>query len=109
MLRASAHKFEAKVALRALTDAGVELGVADSRELLAAADAAVLRDVDEIEVARSNLVSAVGEQGAVRAFATAGNFEMMNRLLDALGVGPPDRVMDLAAEIGVVVPNHFAG
>jgi len=108
MLRASATNFGVDANLRALTDAGIDLGVTGARELLAAADATVLRDTDEIEVARAELVAAVGEPGAIRAFATAGNFEMMNRLLDALGVGPLKGVLPLADEIGVVVPDHFA-
>jgi len=108
MLRASAPNFDAEPNLRALTDAGVDLGVAGSRELLGAVDASVLRDNDEIETARTELVATVGEPAAVRAFATAGNFEMMNRLLDALGVGPHKGVLPLADEIGVVVPDHFA-
>jgi len=108
MLRASAPNFDVEPNLRALSDAGVDLGVAGSRELLGAVDAAVLRDSDEIESARAELVAALGEPATVRAFATAGNFEMMNRLLDALGVGPHKGVLPLAAEIGVVVPDHFA-
>ena len=68
----------------------------------------MLRDADEIETARVDLVQAIGEPAAVRAFATAGNFQMMNRLLDGLGVGPHERFHSLAPELDVVIPDHFA-
>lgn len=68
----------------------------------------MLGDHHEIDEARANLVRVAGTAAAVRAFATAGNFQMMNRLLDGLGVGPHERFLPLAAEIGVTVPDHFA-
>ena len=105
MLRASAPKFGVEANLRALTDAGTDLGVTSARELLAAADAAVLRDTDEIEVARADLLTTVGEPGAVRAFATAGNFEMMNRVAEGTGIPVPaqsiDRMRDTIADLGI--------
>ena len=68
----------------------------------------MLRDTDEIEPARTELVTALGEPAAIRAFATAGNFQMMNRLLDGLGVGPHQRFHSLAPELDVEIPDHFA-
>ena len=79
-----------------LLDAGLELR--------AFTDAAVLRDPHERDIALHALIEAVGEPGARRAAATAGNFEMMNRLLDGIGVGPPDGFVAIAPEIGVAWP-----
>lgn len=84
------------------------MGTRNARELIAATDAAVLRDPDEIAAARTALVAALGKDRAIRTFATAGNFEMMNRLLDGLGVGPAEVFRPLAEEIGVAIPTHFA-
>ena len=82
--------------------------MAHAAVLLAATDAAVLRDADEIEPARDDLVAAMGDAAARRAFATAGNFQMMNRLLDGLGVGPHERFHSMAPLLGVEIPTHFA-
>ena len=76
------------------------------RELLAAVDAAVLRDDWEIESARSQLIDAVGEPGAFRAFSVAASFEMMNRIMDAVGAPPKGFADDLPEAIGVPWPPH---
>ncbi len=108
MLRASSPHFGAPANLAGIGNAAIDVGVRHSAELLAATDAAVLRDELELPDARAQLVEAVGEAAAVKAFAVAGNFEMMNRLLDALGVGPMGPAVNLAGELGVEIPNHFA-
>ena len=82
--------------------------VRGDRVLGALTDAAVLRDADEMEVARSRAIAELGEPTTVRALAVAGNFEMMNRLLDAIGVGPPKGMRGLGDEIGVPLPARFA-
>ena len=71
-------------------------------------DAAVLRDPDEMPVARARAVEELGPATTVRALAVAGNFEMMNRLLDAIGVGPPRATHDIGEAIGVPLPARFA-
>jgi hypothetical protein len=73
------------------------------RELRDLTDAAVLRDPHERDIALPALVAAAGEPGAVRAAAVAGNFEMMNRLLDGIGVGPGG-MASIAVELGVTYP-----
>ena len=42
------------------------------------------------------------------AAAVAANFEMMNRLLDAVGVGPSRQMLPIGDEIGVPLPARFA-
>lgn len=101
MLRASSQALGHEVAIRGAADATVDPLTPAGRALVAFTDAAVLRDVHEIDGARAELVSAVGPDGAARAASVAGNFELMNRLLDGMGVGPPERAMHLADELGV--------
>ena len=100
MLRASSEKQSLPLELASIGNPVVDSGVRAGAELLAAVDAAVLRDDLELAEAREALVAAVGEAGAVRAFATAGNFEMMNRLLDAQGVMPGEDIRSIGDEIG---------
>lgn len=94
------------MALGAIADPSVDSEVAGGGELMAAVDAAVLRDHHELPEARSALIAAVGEAAAVRAFATTGNFEMMNRLLDGLGVMPAPASRGIGAELGVPFVAH---
>lgn len=64
-------------------------------------DAVVLRDDDELTVARDRLVAAVSDVSAARACAVIANFELMNRLLDGIGAEPMASTVELAPEIGV--------
>ena len=108
MLRGSSPHFGPAANIAGIGKVSIDVGVSHSAELIAATDAAVLRDELELSDARTQLVEAVGEAAAVKTFAVAGNFEMMNRLLDALGVGPMGPAVALAGELGVEIPNHFA-
>ena len=60
----------------------------------------------EIGQARDELVRAMGPAAAVRAFAVAGNFEMMNRLLDGQGVLPGVAGRSIGDEIGYPFVDH---
>lgn len=100
MLRVSSEHLDRAADLGALSDASVDPVTPGGRQLMAFTDAAVLGDDLELPTATERLVAAVGPAGAVRAAAIAANFQMMNRMLDAIGVdygGSPD----LAADIGV--------
>lgn len=77
-------------------------------ELVAFTDAAVLRDGHEMPEARTALRRAAGEAAVIRAAAVAGNFQMMNRLLDAIGVPVRRSGMRLADELGLTVPDHLS-
>lgn len=106
MLRASSKKQGLPLRLGAISNPTIDSGVEGGSELLAAADAAVLRDDHEIAEARAALVVSLGEARAVRAFATAGNFEMMNRLLDGQGVMPGSDNRSIGDEIGFPFVEH---
>lgn len=90
--------------LKAIGDSMQDPQLEAGSELRALTDAAVLRDPDERDSALGALVAVAGEAAALRAAATAGNFEMMNRLLDANGVGPTAALAAIAPEISVVWP-----
>lgn len=109
MLRASSALVGPPARLRGILDLRVDSGVAAASELLAFADAAVLADPHEMALARARLLAAIGEPGTVRAAACAGNFQMMNRLLDAIGAPIGAAGRHLAAELGVSVPEHLLG
>jgi len=107
MLRASATSTGRQADLRALVDPMRPSLLPAGSELLAFTDAAVLRDADEMPVARQALLEVAGPAAVVRAAAVAGNFEMMNRLLDAIGVAVRGPSLALADELGLRVPDHL--
>jgi hypothetical protein len=100
-LREGSKAHNVPVDLHAVRDARIDPLLPSGRELLAVADAVALWDHDEMPIARAALVDAVGEAGAVRAMGVAGNYAMMNRVLD--GVGNPIRAKleAMADELGV--------
>ncbi|MGI9601026.1 MAG: hypothetical protein ACR2QE_04020 [Acidimicrobiales bacterium] len=105
MLRGSADANNTPIDLAAIKDESIDPapGVAAGRQLRNLVDAIVLRDRDERSTALAELTAEVGEAGAVRAAAVTGNFEMMNRLMDGIGVGAAPELAPLAAEIGVTL------
>ncbi|MGY9073758.1 MAG: hypothetical protein ACKVHU_12540 [Acidimicrobiales bacterium] len=105
MLRASCKNANRPHNLGAIGNPTVDSLLQGGAELLASVDAAVLRDDHEIEEARAALVERLGEAKAVRVFAVAGNFEMMNRLVDGLGVQPTKASQSIAGDVGVPY-NH---
>ena len=104
MLRASAEATHQPYDLRGVTDPMVDPLLPYGCELRALTDAAVLRDPYERDIALENLIDVAGADAARRAAATAGNFEMMNRLLDGIGVGPNDHMVGLASDLGIAWP-----
>lgn len=107
MLRASSDRTGRPSDLHAVVDPMRDPLVPAGPQLLAFADAAVLRDPDEMPTARQALLDAAGPEGVVRAAAVAGNFDMMNRLLDATGVVVPKRMAVVADELGLRLPDHL--
>lgn len=104
MLRASVTATGQQVNLRAVTDDVCDPVLEWGRQLRALTDAAVLRDEDERDIALGELVDVAGENAALRAAATAGCFEMMNRILDGTGVAPDPGFAEIAGELGVSWP-----
>ncbi len=107
MLRASADKTGRIHDLRAVVDPMADSLLPAGPELSAFTDAAVLRDDHEMPAARMALMEVAGEAAVIRAAAVAGNFQMMNRLLDAIGVRVHRGGMALADELGLTVPVHL--
>ena len=111
MLRASIehpdNHFEVGLTPTAILAGSGPTGVAESDAIMAFVDAVVLRDAEEYPGARAALERRIGRPATDRAAMVAGNFSMMNRALDAVGA-PVDRASEgLAAEIGVVIPDHL--
>jgi hypothetical protein len=108
MLRVSARKTGQEVDVTALVDPTVNSLIPFGAELLAFVDAVIGEGRDEpISTARTILLDTAGEAATIRAAAVAGNFQMMNRILDAIGVGVRRSGMKLAAELGLLVPQHL--
>ena len=107
MLRVSSKRTDRPVDLRAIVDPFADPLLACGAELLAFADAAVLRDAEEMPGAREALRRVAGDEAVVRAAGCAGNFQMMNRLLDAIGVRVNEAGLGLATELGIDVPEHL--
>ena len=90
--------------LGGVRDGAVDPLVPAGREIVAATDAAVLFDADEVPAARAALLAAVGDAGTVRVMAAAGNYQMMNRVLDGVGNPVAAGLASIAAELGVAYP-----
>lgn len=107
MLRVSLGQNERDLAPRPIIDGCGDCQVAHADEIMALVDAAVLRDDDEYPDARIRAELALGRAGADRIAMVAGNFEMMNRLLDAIGAPVRRPLHTLAQEMGLHVPDHL--
>ncbi len=107
MLRASAIHTNRSFSLEAIVDPAIDPHLTWGRELLAFTDGAVGRDQETMASARAALAAAGGRDAVVRAAACVGNFQMMNRLLDALGVRVDRKGVALAQKLGIDVPEHL--
>lgn len=84
MLSWSIEETNAQVELKAITDPALDPLIPGGKELLGYVDA-VLGDGD-IAGSRASVISAMGQSAAVDAAAVIGNFEMMNRIADGVGM-----------------------
>jgi hypothetical protein len=100
MLRASAQATGISIDLRAIGDRGSDSGRSDGAALLGFTDALVGRTTD-LAAARQRLIDELGVDAVAPAAAAAGNFEMMNRVVDAVGVSVPPSMWAIAPEIGL--------
>jgi len=85
MLRASALDTRRTFDLTAIAHPDRDSRLSAGRELLRFVTALVVAGED-LSGARERLSNLVGVAGVIRAAAVAGNFQMMNRLVDATGV-----------------------
>ncbi len=85
MLRASAQQTGRRVELSAITHPGRDSLLPAGSELVEFVTA-LIRETANLPGERERLTRAVGSAGLVRAAAVTGNFQMMNRLVDATGV-----------------------
>lgn len=102
MLRASAHATGTPVELRAITDRSDDPLIEAGCELLAFVTA-LIHDDAALSGARAALRDAAGLDAVVRASAVAGNFQMMNRLVDATGVPIGASLRAIAPDLGLDV------
>lgn len=100
MLGASTQATGVRIDLRSIGDRRRHPGRDDASVLLRFTDALVGRTAD-LDDARDGVVNVIGVDAVAVASAAAGNFEMMNRIVDATGVPVAARMWDLAAELGV--------
>lgn len=84
MLRWSAHDTGRWVDLAGIVDGRVEPGVSGGRELAALGRAAAGNRVDRTPL--EAVSAAIGAPAALDAAAVAANFEIMNRVVDAVGL-----------------------
>ena len=105
MLRWSVSSTQGNLDLTGIADPMIDPLVPAGRELLALTDAVVLRDEEERDAALEGLLPLVGTAGAVRAAAVIGTFEMMNRNLDGMGIGPSEASAAIAPDLGVPWPQ----
>ena len=84
-----------------------DTGVPAGAELMAFTDAVVLHDPFEYPTAHLALRRAIGGAATDRAAMIAGNFSMMNRVLDAVGAPVHPSSTSMAEAIGVEIPAHL--
>lgn len=101
MLRASAHMNNANLNLKAVGDSQLDPNLPTGSQLLAFADAIYEGNADAIARTRQELQDVAGVDGAARAALVIGNFEMMNRILDATGVPVPVSMGAITTELGI--------
>ena len=104
MLRASLRETGTEIDLRSLGNASIDPGRSDAAALIRFTSALVSRTPDLAD-ARDALISALGPESVAPAASAAGNFEMMNRILDAAGVRKPS-LDQLLPEIGLPPDWH---
>lgn len=101
MLRASVQRLPGgqRFDLRAVVDEGIEPRLPHGVELREFATAAVTgRGLD---AARDAVARVAGPEAATAAAGVCANFEMMNRILDAVGCPVPTRAQEIATLLGL--------
>jgi len=94
MLRASSNSAGLHFDLASIVDGTHSPGPDGAAEILAFTRALVGR-TDDLLFARAALRAELGDAGAAAVAGAVGNFEMMNRILDATGVPTPGTLNDI--------------
>ena len=105
MLRASAEFTNTPVDLRGVVHDDIDPVLPAGAALARFTTALVEGPDDALAARRDALVAEVGEAGAVRAAAVAGNFEMMNRVVDGTGVPVSREAWLMATDLGIERPT----
>ena len=92
---------QADVNLKAVSDSSLDPNLPAGSELLAFVDALISNDAEVLDQTRATLQDVAGPDAATRAALVIGNFEMMNRLLDATGVPVPVSMGAITSELGL--------
>ncbi len=98
MLRASIEHTDHPLHLAAIVDATQAAG-APGADAIIRFTRALVEHTDRLPDARNELTDSLGAAGAAAVAGAVGNFEMMNRILDATGVPTPGSMTDLAARL----------
>lgn len=118
MLSWSAETTNRAVNLEAIASDDGSPGLPGGGELLAFTTATVSREPARIATTRDALVAVLGPEAMVEAAAVIGNFEMMNRIADGVGMpvggGTRRRMEPLITSLGLdrfphARPSGFAG
>jgi hypothetical protein len=107
MLRESSKLENHNVALKAIISELVESGIPNGQAIIEFVDAAILRDQYELPDARQQLIDQLGVEATQRVAEVAANFQMMNRILDAVGVPVNQRLSAVVDELGLTIPDHL--
>jgi hypothetical protein len=101
MLRASVRKLpgEQRIQLRAVVDDDIDPGLPHGVELRKFATAVVTGRA--LDAARDSLARTAGPETAAAAAGVCANFEMMNRILDAVGCPVPKRTREISTLLGL--------
>lgn len=100
MLRASAQATGVEIDLRSIGDRNRHPGRDDAAVLLRFTDALVGRTTD-LDAVRDAVGELLGPGAVAYAAGAAGNFEMMNRVVDAVGIPVSPSMQAMAAELGL--------
>jgi len=100
MLRASFQAAGLHIDLGAIVDEDRSPGPDGAAEILKFTRALVRR-TDDLPSARATLRAKLGDAGAAAVAGSVGNFEMMNRILDATGVPTPGTITDIEQRLRI--------
>lgn len=98
MLRASIEQTNHRLNLAAVVDHAQPAGVPEADAIIRFTHTLV-ENTDQLPDARAALVASLGAAGAAAIAGAVGNFEMMNRILDATGVPAPGSMADLTERL----------